>query len=119
MTEFVSGIEELNAKLHLVNPLLGAWQQTPRGAVFLSDEDHYLQALWPVARTSFERGYLLKRQGKLTEALEALRAAPEPDARVQEGFALANLGDWVSLQGLATRIDEASMRYLFKAWALV
>ena len=113
---FSTVLAGLNSNLLLINPLLGEWQNTPRGGVFLSDEyPELVKSLESRQLSDFERGYLLKRTGNLSEAIDAFRDLDSEEAAIQLGFCAVAVGDLARLQEAVSRINSETFQFYFRA----
>ena len=94
---FERKVNRLNEGLSLRNPVLGSWQNTPRGGVFLSDEFAQLRNIQLRDLSDFESAYYLKRTGDTKRALNIFQGINESEARIQEGFIHQIHKNWEAL----------------------
>ena len=86
MSIIESELTQLNEKILHFNPLLGSWQNTPRGGVFLNDESGQLKNLEKKVGSDEELAYLYKRQARLDEALEIFSKHENDRSFIQRAF---------------------------------
>ena len=115
MTLVDEKLAELNEKILHFNPLLGSWQNTPRGGVFLSDESGELQKLETLAVNELELGYIFKRGAKLSEALKIFKKWDTDQSYVQQAFIYRALRNPDLLHQVSARIQDSSWGYYFQS----
>ena len=114
---FQSDISALNKTILSFNPLLGVFQNTPRGGVFLSDESGALAGLSKFELSNFERAYLYKRQAKLGEAIKLFEVEKTDNANIQLAFIYRALKKHQELINIAKEIKEKTWSLFFLAEA--
>jgi len=106
-------LTELNSELNLVNPLLGVYQNTPRGAVFLSDEAPLLNNINQDLLTDFDVAYIKKRMGRTTAAVADFEYIEGDAARIQACFCHVLHNDVLSLKLTLPKIESITWRHYF------
>jgi hypothetical protein len=108
-------LHELNEKILHFNPLLGSWQNTPRGGVFLNDESGQVQNLLKKANSEEELAYIYKRQAKLDKALELFEKYENDRSLIQQAFIYRALRNPTKLLKITNKIKEQTWQSYFQA----